>query len=136
MAVEELPDHVTIEINGNGWDLLRKYFKFNVVPFPIELSDPSVQDYLLPGVFQRSLAEQTAPTQLSAILEDTLKINIDRIIEERLNVRMDTTFNPLAPNVRFASEILVEPDSVTVKGPSSIVEKMGGNIYFQLDEDN
>ncbi len=136
MAVEELPSKIRIEINGNGWDLLRKYFKFNVVPFPIELTDPSAQDYLLPVSFQRALAEQTAPTQLTDILEDTLKINIDRIIVDTLRVMMDTTVNPLAPNIRFASDILVEPDSVEVKGPTSIVEQMGGIIYFQLDEEN
>src|SRR5690606_2722030 len=47
MAVEELPTNLKIEIYGNGWDLLRKYFKFNVIPFPIELTDPSAQEFIL-----------------------------------------------------------------------------------------
>lgn len=136
MAVDELPSKIRIEINGNGWDLLRKYFRVNVIPFPIELTDPSAQDYLLPSTFQRALAEQTAPTQLTAILDDTLKIKIDRVIEERIKVVLDTTVNPLAENIRFASEIRIGPDSVTVKGPTSIIEKLGGAIYVQLDEED
>jgi hypothetical protein len=136
MAVEELPSKIRIVINGNGWDLLRKYFKFNVIPFPIELTDPSAQDYLLPNSFQRALAEQTAPTQLSDILEDTIKINIDKIIEDTLKVELDTSINPLGKNIRFASEIKIDPDSVTVRGPTSILERMEGKIILHLEDSN
>lgn len=135
-AVEELPSNIRIEIYGNGWDLLRKYFKFNVIPFPIELSDPSAQEYLLTSSFQRALADQTAPTQLADILEDTLKIKINKIIEEKIKVEVDTSVNPLARRFRFASEIRVEPDSVTVKGPSSIIEKLQGRFMIDWEEEN
>lgn len=134
MAVEELPSKIRIEVNGNGWDLLRKYFKVKVVPFPIELSDPSAQDYLLPTTFQRSLAEQTAPTQITAILEDTLKIKIDKIVEEKLKVLLDSSANPLGRNIRFASDVIIEPDCVTVKGPTSIVNELRGSLYLDLKE--
>ena len=112
MAVEELPTNLKIEIYGNGWDLLRKYFKLNVIPFPIELTDPSAQEFILTSSFQRALAEQTSPTQLSDILEDTLKIKINKIIEEKIRVEMDTLVYPLARNTRFASELKFMPDSV------------------------
>lgn len=134
MAVEKLPTKIQIEVNGNGWDLLRKHFKVNVVPFPIELSDPSAQDYLLPATFQRALAEQTAPTQLTAILDDTLKIRIDRIVEEKLKVLLDTNINPLAENIRFASEVTIQPDCVTVSGPTSIIEQLGGQFLVDIGE--
>lgn len=134
MAVEELPSKIQIEVNGNGWDLLRKHFKVNVVPFPIELTDPSAQDYLLPASFQRALAEQTAPTQLTAILDDTLKIRIDRIVDERLKVLLDTASNPLAENFRLASEVNIQPDCVTVTGPTSIIEQLGGHFYVDIGE--
>jgi len=134
MAVEELPKKIRIEVNGNGWDLLRKHFKVNVVPFPIELSDPSAQRYILPATFQRALAEQTAPTQLTAILEDTLYIHIDRVVEQRLKVILDSTINPLAENIRFASDIAFLPDSITIKGPVSIIEKFEGQFLVDIGE--
>jgi len=33
MAVEKEPDQIQIEIRGNGWDLLRKYFNSTHFPF-------------------------------------------------------------------------------------------------------
>jgi hypothetical protein len=136
MAVEELPSNLKIEIYGNGWDLLRKYFKLNVIPFPIELTDPSAQEFILTSSFQRALAEQTSPTQLSDILEDTLKIKINKIIEEKIKVEMDTTVFPLARNIRFASDIRINPDSVLVKGPTSIIEQLQGRIVIPWEELN
>jgi hypothetical protein len=134
MAVEPLPTKIQIEVNGNGWDLLRKQFNVNVVPFPIELTDPSAQDYLLPASFQRALAEQTVPTQLTAILEDTLRIRIDKVVEERLKVMLDTAVNPLAENIRFASDVKIQPDCVTMTGPTSIIAKLGGMLLVDIDQ--
>lgn len=135
IAVEELPSSVRIEIYGNGWDLLRKYFRVNVVPFPIEMTNPSTQDYILTSTFQRALAEQTAPTQLSAILEDTLHINIDSIVTRSLKVDLDTSRKILAGNFRFASDIRFHPDSVSVTGASSIIEQKQGTIPVVWDEE-
>ena len=136
MAVGDLPTDLRIEINGNGWDLLRKYFNLNVIPFPIRLDDPSAQDYILTSSLQRALAEQTAPTQLAAILEDTIKLSIDKIVEGELKPVLDTATNPLAENFRFASSITIEPNEITVKGPGSIMEKMEGQIFFGLSQGN
>ena len=136
MAVEELPTKLKIEIYGNGWDLLRKYFNLNVLPFPIELTDPSAQEFILTSSFQRALAEQTSPTQLSDILEDTLKIKINKIIEEKIKVEMDTIVYPLAKNIRFASDIMIMPDSILVKGPTSIIEQLEGRIVIDWEEQN
>ena len=134
MAVGELPTDLRIEINGNGWDLLRKYFNLNVIPFPIRLEDPSAQGYILSSSLQRALAEQTAPTQLAAILEDTIKLSIDKIVEGELKVVLDTATNPLAENFRLLSAVKIEPNEVTVRGPSSIIEKMDGQIFFGLGQ--
>src|SRR5690606_37797876 len=72
--------------------------------------------------------------RLTAILEDTLKIRIDRIVDERLRVALDTNVNPLAENIRFASEINIQPDCVTVTGPTSIIEQFGGHFFVDIGE--
>ena len=79
VAVAGLPKTLEIEISGNGWDLLRKYFNFNNDSYPIELSNPASQNYVLTANFKRSLGEFLSPTQLVSVLEDSLKYKIDKI---------------------------------------------------------
>ncbi|MDN3668666.1 YbbR-like domain-containing protein [Echinicola jeungdonensis] len=136
MAIEKLPTEVRVEINGDGWDILRKYFKFNVTPFTIELGNPASQNYLLASTIKRSLAEVLAPTKLQAILTDTLKFNFDRIVSKEIQITLDTSSTQLAPNFKLASPIHINPSQIEILGPSSMLEELGDRIYIQLDKES
>jgi YbbR domain-containing protein len=132
MAVEKLPSRVKIEINGNGWDLLRKYFKVNDSPFLIEISNPSTKNYLLTSEIRRSLAENITPTSLVAILNDTLKFNIDKVVTRKIQIVPDTTATLLAKNFRLASDLKIDPPTVNVKGPTSVLQQLDGLLKVDL----
>jgi YbbR domain-containing protein len=135
MAVEKLPSRVKIEINGNGWDLLRKYFKVKDNPFLIEINNPATKNYLLTSEIRRSLAEKITPTSLVSIVDDTIKFKIDKIITKKINLYPDTTANTLAKNFRYAGQIEVDPPIVKIKGPTSILEQMNGILIVNLGAD-
>ncbi|WP_114749003.1 YbbR-like domain-containing protein [Pleomorphovibrio marinus] len=134
-AVEELPGYVQIEIHGNGWDLLRKYFQFNVTPFVIELEDPSRNGYVLTRDVRRELTEVIAPTQLVNIVQDSIHFKVDRLVTRKINVVVDTTENTLAQNFRYASPIKIDPEVVAVRGPISIVQSLEGQLLLELPDD-
>lgn len=136
MPVEDLPEHISIEINGNGWDLLRKYFKFQSTPFIIELEDPSRNGFVLTRNFQRELAENLAPTHLVAIVQDTVHFTIDRIISRKIALEPDTTNNLLSKNFRIVEPIRIDPESVTVRGPISKIQDLDGRWRVDLGEQN
>lgn len=136
MAVEELPSQISIEVNGNGWDLLRKYFKFQSTPFVIELEDPSKNGYALARNFQRDLSELLAPTQLVNFVQDTIAFRIDKIVSRKIAILPDTSENILSNNFRFASDIKIDPDQVTVRGPISKLQDLDGKWMVDLGEQN
>jgi hypothetical protein len=135
MAVEELPSNVKIEIQGNGWDLIRKYFRFNVSPFVIELQNPSREQVILTRNIRRELSDKLLPTHLTTILTDTLRVNIDNVVTRKVKVQVDTTEATLGRNIRYATPITVDPAFVTVRGPASIVQRLGGNFTVKLEEE-
>lgn len=135
MAVEKLPARVKIEINGNGWDLLRKYFKIKDNPFLIEINNPSTKNYLLTSEIRRSLAEKISPTSLVSIVSDTIKFKIDKVVTRKIDIRPDTTSNTLAKNFRYASQIAIDPPVVSIKGPTSILEQLEGILAVNLGEE-
>jgi hypothetical protein len=134
-AVEELPGYLQIEINGNGWDLLRKYFQFNVTPFVIQLEDPSRNDFILARDIRRELSEVIAPTQLVNIMQDTIHYKIDRVVSRKIKVVVDTTSNTLARNTRYTSPINIDPETVVVKGPISIIQSLEGQLRLELPDE-
>jgi hypothetical protein len=135
MPVEELPRRIKIEINGNGWDLLRKYFKINETPFLIEINNPSSKDYILTSELRRTLAESLTPSVLVSMVTDTVKFKIDKIVTRKIKIEADTTASTLAENFRLASDINIDPPLVDITGPTSVLQELDGILKVDLGED-
>jgi hypothetical protein len=136
MAVEELPKSINIQINGNGWDLLRKYFRFRSTPFSINLEDPTSRGYVLTREIQRELSDNLSPTQLVSIVQDTIKYKIDKIVSRKIRIELDTTENILSKNFRFAGPITIDPEMVTVRGAISVLQELEGKLVIEIGEEN
>lgn len=134
MAVEPLPESVPIQISGNGWDLLRKYFKLNEPPFTINLAEPSSKNFLLTSDLKRPLGDFITPTTLIGLLEDSIQFRIDQIESRSLNPVLDTTSFTLAKNAEIEGEITFNPSQVTLNGPSSLLDTFEGKFLVSLDE--
>lgn len=136
IAVDELPKSINIQINGNGWDLLRKYFRFKSTPFPILLEDPSARGYVLTRDLQRELEEDLTPTQLVSIIQDTVKFRIDKIVSRKINIKLDTIENILSKNFRFTGPISIDPETITVTGAISVLQELDGRLVIEIGEEN
>jgi len=136
MAVKPLPQVIKIEINGNGWDLLKKHLNISQSPLEITLEDPSHQPYLVTEQISQQMAEHISTTNLVRITQDTLFFNIDKIVSKKIKIIPDTLPNTLAENHDYASPIVVDPEFVTVKGPISVIEQLDGKLMVQLGENN
>lgn len=134
MPVTPVPERIKVEINGNGWDLLRKYFKINETPFAIPIENPAARQFLLSNEIRRALAESITPSNLISIVTDTIKFEIDRVVARRVRIEIDTNAQTLAKNFRVAGEITIEPSSVTIKGPTSKLETLEGVFKIDLGE--
>ena len=134
IPVSTLPKSFQAEINGNGWDLLRKYFNINESPYPIELEDPESIDYILTSDLKRSLTDFLSPTQLLSVLDDSLFFDIDRVITARLRPILDSASYTLSKNHKILSKIEFEPNQVTLRGPRSILNDFDGVFPVYLNE--
>jgi hypothetical protein len=134
VAVKALPKQVKIQINGNGWDLLKKHLKISQDPLEILLEDPSRQPYLVTEDISREMSEHVSNTELVEIVQDTLFFSIDKIVSKKIEIVPDTLPNTLAENYHFASPISIDPELVSVTGPISIIEQLEGKLLVQLGE--
>jgi hypothetical protein len=134
MAVEPLPESFPIQISGDGWDLLRKYFKLNEPPFVINLADPASRNYILTADLKRPLGDFITPTTLLGALKDSIHYQIDRIETRSLDPVLDSTSFRMAKNAEIDGEILFSPKKITLTGPSSILDSFEGKFPVSLNE--
>ncbi len=134
MAVEKEPAQIQIEIRGNGWDLLRKYFKLNTLPFLVSLENPAAKNFIRTTDLRRNLGEFLSPTTVISILDDSLKFKIDRIQTLKVPAIVDSSSYSLAKNYRLLSSPQFNPAEISLTGPSSILEQLKGGIQIAINE--
>ena len=134
IPIEKLPETIQVEIKGNGWDLLQKYFKLNATPYSIELRNPSERDFLLTSDLKRALGEFLNPTQLVSVLDDSITYKIDEIQIREIQPVLDTLSFSMAKNYRIINEVKFSPNKLTIKGPSSILSKLAKGYPLSLKE--
>jgi hypothetical protein len=134
MAIEKEPDQIQIEISGNGWDLLRKYFKLNTLPFPITLENPAAKDFIRTTDLRRDLGEYVSPSSIISILDDSLKFKIDRIQTLKIPAIADSSSYTLAKNYRLLSPPQFNPAEISITGPSSLLDQLKGGIHIAIKE--
>lgn len=133
MAIQPLPESVPIQISGNGWDLLRKYFKLNEPPFVINLAEPATKNFILTSDLKRPLGDFITPTVLIGMLEDSLAFRIDQIQTRKLDPVLDTTSYTMAKNVVIEGEISFDPKQISLSGPTSVLDSFGGRFPVSLN---
>ena len=133
IPVKPLPKSIQIQISGNGWDLLRKYFNISGTAYPILLQSPAEKKYLLSADLKRSLGEFITPTQLENVLGDTIHYQIDRIVTKTLRPVLDSLGYSLDKNIALAGEITFIPNQLEITGPSSVLEAFEGKYPVALN---
>jgi hypothetical protein len=133
IPVKPLPKSIQIQISGNGWDLLRKYFNISGTAYPILLQSPAEKKYLLSADLKRSLGEFITPTQLENVLGDTIHYQIDRIVTKKLRPVLDSLSYSFDKNIALEGEVNFIPDQLEITGPSSVLEAFEGNYPVALN---
>jgi hypothetical protein len=133
IPVKPLPKSIQIQISGNGWDLLRKYFNISGTAYPILLQSPAEKKYLLTADLKRGLGEFITPTQLQNVLGDTIPYQIDRIVTKTLRPVLDSLSYSFDKNIALEGKVNFIPDQLEITGPSSILEAFEGYYPVALN---
>jgi len=133
IPVKPLPNSIQIQISGNGWDLLRKYFNISGTAYPILLQSPAEKNYLLTTDLKRGLGEFITPTQLENVLGDTIHYQIDRIVTKTLRPVLDSLSYSFDKNIALEGKVNFIPDQLEITGPSSVLEAFEGKYPVALN---
>ncbi|MGW8122331.1 hypothetical protein ACV07N_06680 [Roseivirga echinicomitans] len=134
VALSTLPNNVSLEVAGGGWDLMLRAFGFGMSPLLIELDNPLVDNYRLSSSFRQDIASRLDPVSINFITDDSLIFNLDKRTSIEVELVFDSTQLKLAPNRRITSEILLSPSRIIVSGPQSMLDTIKQPIRISTGE--
>lgn len=135
MPVSSLPEEIFLNVEGVGWNLLRKSLGIKVKPLQINIDNPletkKIPGSTIPGL----ITDQVSDIQLNYVLTDTLYLNMDKITSRSFKLLVDSSSINLEDNFVISSSINLSSDSVILTGPMGIINEMEPYIVLSLLEE-
>lgn len=124
------PKSITLRVSGFGYSLLRFKIAAPLSPIVINLNQtqlmqlpaPHTRSFVLTSRVRNIIASQlSSDIQLIGIKPDTLFIEFTDLVSKRVKVLPNFRYT-LARQHMLSGSILVEPDSISISGPASILD--------------
>lgn len=135
ISTEELPDRITVEVSGGGWDLMARYFGFKMEELPIEVSNPQ-EGYVLTNALRSQISEELEPISINYFLADSIIYNIDRLVTKEVVLAYDTAAIELEDDYIRTSSIEITPQTIQIEGPESTLKDMANTLFLNEPLEN
>lgn len=135
IATRELPDRVTVEVSGGGWDLMARYFGFKMTELPIEVANPK-EGYMLTNALRAQISEELEPISINYFLDDSIVYHIDKLATKEVLLAYDTSAIDLEVDYIRTSAIEITPQTIQVEGPASTLSDMPNTLFLNENLEN
>lgn len=134
IPVQPLPEDVRINVSGLGWDLFRRSVGLNVDPLVIPLERPNDVKKIVATTLPVLFAGQLGDLEINYVLTDTVYINIEPIDEKKVQLAADSIIHSLRDGFGISGTVTINPDTVRIKGPRSMVVSFPDPLYLTISE--
>lgn len=131
-AAESIPPKLTVNVNGNGWELLRKYLGQKVPVISLPLERPADVHRIAGAALAPQIVSQLGVLQLNYVVLDTLRIAIEQKIARKLRLVASLDKVTFKKGMGRISPVTILPDSILLEGPKSYIKSLPDSIVLQV----
>lgn len=132
IPTQPLPKKISVNVSGNGWNLLRKTFALDITPIKYSINNPLKTKLLNTSSLTDSLSEYINDVKINYVIADRFELEFDRKISKEFIIKVDSSNISLRDNYVISSLINVNPKTITLTGPESVLEEMGSAILVKV----
>ncbi len=136
IALKDPPEEIPINVTGGGWQLLKKTISVDVEPVLIKPDNPVQTHFFTAANLLPIFSSQLKDLNINYIATDTIYFKIEPFKKRKLCIKLDSSNIHLKENFFITSNLFLEPDSVTFRGPVSLVDKLPEIFKVALSDKN
>lgn len=134
VATESLPNRIPIEVSGGGWDLMARYFGLKMNTLNVSV-DPAEQRFILTSSLRPEITPGLEPISINYFLQDSIRLRIEPKITSEVILAYDTSRISLDQEYVMASQVRLNPATISITGPQSMVEAVGDTLWLSEEID-
>lgn len=136
IPVQALPDEISLNVTGLGWDLFRRSLRFNTPSLEVPLDKPSETKKIVGSTLASLFSKQLETMQINFIGQDTLYLDLRVRSKRWLRLTIDSVERHLAMNYALVDSVHLIPDSVFIEGPINVVAALDEPYPIHLQDRN
>lgn len=117
------PESIIATLNGQGWDLLASYFSGNNRKLSIDLTNSAPRQTYFSTQLISKISQTNKDVLISGVNIDLLEINLENEVTKKVPIALASNFE-YNSQYQLKEAIRIIPDSITIKGPVSILEQI------------
>lgn len=129
-VAEHIPAKLTVNVHGNGWELLRKSLGQKVPIVSIPLERPTEIRRIPGAALAPQVMSQLGSLQLNYVVLDTLRLFVEPRTSRKLKLAADVRQVAFRNNQGRISPVVVLPDSIQLEGPASYIDALADSILI------
>ena len=132
IPTQPLPERISVNVSGNGWNLLRKSFSFYKTPIQYAINKPLSTKFLNTGMLTDSITEYIHDVRVNYVVADRFELEFDKKITKEFTLKVDSINIPLKERYVVSSLINLNPKKITINGPESVLNEMNDTIFLKV----
>jgi hypothetical protein len=130
--LQELPASLVVNVSGNGWELFREIFGYEIPSLTIALEKPIEIKKIVGSSLPPILANQIGKLKINYLVTDTLYVQFDQKDKHSYKLFVDSKDISFKEGYGRISPIVVLPDSIQLQGPKSLLHKLPDSLVITL----
>jgi hypothetical protein len=131
-AAETIPTQLTVNVNGIGWELLRKSLGQKVPVITLPLDRPADVHRIVGAALVPQVVSQLGALQLNYVVLDTLRLAIEPKVSRKLKLTATLGGLTFKKDLGRISPVVVLPDSIVLEGPKSYIDALGESLSLNV----
>lgn len=133
VPVQPLPSTVSINVSGDGWNLLRKsWLTFAESPVEYSIANPLRARTINSTSLTAQIAEHFPDVKVNYVVSDTFELGFERKSTRIIPIRVDSAAIDVRPGYVISSLINLSPSLISVEGPASLVAQYPDTITVRV----
>lgn len=136
IPVGNLPEKVTINVSGIGWNLFRRSIGIKNTPLVIPLERPSETRKIVGSTLPALFSNQVDGYQINFVLTDTLRLTLEPKTRRRVTLHLDLPSILIRRGYAIVSKPVIQPDTIEIEGPLRLLSQMNTPVELKLTQRN
>lgn len=133
IPVQPLPNRVSVNVSGDGWNLLRKsWLSFAERPVEYSINNPLTARVINSTSLAAQIADHFPDLRVNYVVADTFELYFERKVTRIIPVRVDSLGIDIRPGFVISSLINVSPSLISVEGPASLIRQYPDTVFVNV----